>query len=132
MIAELTSKETGVIGSPSEVSVVAHRVVHGGEKFTEATLITDEVLAEIETLNPLAPLHNPVIVAGIREMRRCFPLCRMWGCSILRFITRCRLTRFSTDCLTSSTKRKRCVATAFTARHMTTLHCGRPNSWTKA
>ena len=43
MIAELTSKETGVIGSPSEVSVVAHRVVHGGEKFTEATLLTDEL-----------------------------------------------------------------------------------------
>jgi acetate kinase len=46
--------------------------VHGGEKFTEATLITDEVLAQIEALNPLAPLHNPVNVAGIREMRRLF------------------------------------------------------------
>jgi acetate kinase len=73
MIAELTAKETGVIGAPSEVSVVAHRVVHGGEKFTEATLITDEVLAQIEALDPLAPLHNPVNVAGIREMRRLFP-----------------------------------------------------------
>jgi acetate kinase len=73
MIAELTSKETGVIGSPSEVSVVAHRVVHGGEKFTEATLLTDELVAEIEKLNPLAPLHNPVIIAGIREMRKLFP-----------------------------------------------------------
>jgi acetate kinase len=73
MIAELTSKETGVIGGAGEVSVVAHRVVHGGEKFTEGTLITDEVLAEIEALNPLAPLHNPVNVAGIREMRRLFP-----------------------------------------------------------
>jgi acetate kinase len=56
-----------------EVSVVAHRVVHGGEKFTEGTLITDDVLAEIEKLSPLAPLHNPVNVAGIREMRRLFP-----------------------------------------------------------
>ena len=55
------------------MSVVAHRVVHGGEKFTEGTLITDEVLAQIEALNPLAPLHNPVNVAGIREMRRLFP-----------------------------------------------------------
>jgi acetate kinase len=73
MIAALTAKETGVIGGAGEVSVVAHRVVHGGEKFTEATLITDEVLAEIEALNPLAPLHNPVNVAGIREMRRLFP-----------------------------------------------------------
>jgi acetate kinase len=73
MIGELTAKETGVIGGAGEVSVVAHRVVHGGEKFTEGTLITDEVLAQIEALSPLAPLHNPVNVAGIREMRRLFP-----------------------------------------------------------
>ena len=73
MTAELTAKQTGVIGGVGEVSVVAHRVAHGGEKFTEATLITDEVLAEIESLNPLAPLHNPVNVAGIREMRRLYP-----------------------------------------------------------
>ncbi len=73
MTAELTSKKTGVIGGAGEVSVVAHRVVHGGEKFTEGTLINDEVLARIEALNPLAPLHNPVNVAGIREMRRLFP-----------------------------------------------------------
>lgn len=52
------------------MSVVAHRVVHGGEKFTEATLLTDELVAEMEKLNPLAPLHNPVIIAGIREMRK--------------------------------------------------------------
>ena len=73
MTAELTAKETGAIGGAGEVSAVAHRVVHGGEKFTEGTLITDEVLAEIEALNPLAPLHNPVNVAGIREMRRLYP-----------------------------------------------------------
>src|ERR1044071_6777256 len=73
MIAELTSKETGVITSPGEVSVVVHRVVHGGEKFTEATLLTDDLVAEMEKPNPLAPLHNPVITAGIREMRRLFP-----------------------------------------------------------
>src|SRR5438045_8089459 len=72
MTATLTAKETGVIGGAGEVSVVAHRVVHGGERFTEGTIITDEVLAQIEALNPLAPLHNPVNVAGIREMRRLF------------------------------------------------------------
>ncbi len=73
MTAELTSKETGVIGGAGEVSVVAHRFVHGGEKFTEGTLITDEILAEMEKLNPLAPLHNPVMLAGIKEMRRLYP-----------------------------------------------------------
>lgn len=73
MLEALTAKDSGVIAGPGEVSVVAHRVVHGGEKFTEGTLITDEVLAQIEALGPLAPLHNPVNAAGIREMRRLFP-----------------------------------------------------------
>jgi len=73
MVAELTSNEIGVISNAAEVSVVAHRVVHGGEKFTEGMLLNDELLAEMEKLNPLAPLHNPVIIAGIREMRRLFP-----------------------------------------------------------
>ena len=73
MMAALTIKESAVLGGAGEVSVVAHRVVHGGERFTEATLITDEVLAQVEALNSLAPLHNPVNVAGIREMRRLFP-----------------------------------------------------------
>jgi acetate kinase len=79
MIAELESKEMGVISNASEVSVVAHRVVHGGEKFTEATLFTDELVAEMEKLNPLAPLHNPVIIAGIREMRKLFPAVPHFG-----------------------------------------------------
>jgi acetate kinase len=73
MLAELTSKESGVIGGTQEVSVVVHRVVHGGEKFTEGTIIDDEVVAEIEALSSLAPLHNPVNLAGIREMRKLFP-----------------------------------------------------------
>jgi acetate kinase len=55
------------------VSVVGHRMVHGGEKFTNATLIDDAVLADLEALSPLAPLHNPVMLAGIREARRAFP-----------------------------------------------------------
>jgi len=73
MTSDLTAKETGVIGGAGEVSVVAHRVVHGGEKFTEGTLITDEILSRMEALTPLAPLHNPVMLAGIKEMRRLFP-----------------------------------------------------------
>lgn len=73
MAAALTSKEAGVIGGAGDVSVVVHRVVHGGERFTEGTIITDEVLAQLQDLNPLAPLHNPINVAGIREARRLFP-----------------------------------------------------------
>lgn len=73
MLKELTGKEYGVIKNPSEVTVVGHRVVHGGEKFSEAIVIDDQILAEIDALSHLAPLHNPVNVAGIKEARRIFP-----------------------------------------------------------
>lgn len=74
MLRELTAADTGVLREPGQVSVVGHRVVHGGERFSEAVLITESVLREIEALSPLAPLHNPVNLAGIREARRVFPL----------------------------------------------------------
>lgn len=73
MFAELTAEETGAISGAAEISVVGHRVVHGGELFTETTVITDEVLRELETLSPLAPLHNPINLLGIREAQRVFP-----------------------------------------------------------
>jgi acetate kinase len=72
MLAALMDKTAGVIPGASAISAVGHRVVHGGEKFTNAVVIDDAVLAEIEALSPLAPLHNPVNVAGIREARRVF------------------------------------------------------------
>ena len=56
-----------------EISGVGHRVVHGGEAFDRATRITDEVEGQIEALNPLAPLHNPVNLRGIRAARSLFP-----------------------------------------------------------
>ena len=73
MVEALTSPEAGILSGPGDVSVVVHRVVHGGERFTEGTLITDDVLAQIDALGPLAPLHNPVNAAGIREMRSLLP-----------------------------------------------------------
>ncbi|HEU0257523.1 MAG TPA: acetate kinase [Microbacteriaceae bacterium] len=52
---------------------VGHRVVHGGERFVEPTLVTDEVEQGIEDLADLAPLHNPANVQGIRAARSLFP-----------------------------------------------------------
>lgn len=52
---------------------VGHRVVHGGVQFAEPTLITDRVVAEIERLVPLAPLHNPANLTGIAQARRLLP-----------------------------------------------------------
>jgi acetate kinase len=73
MLAELTGKDTGVLRDASAISVVGHRVVHGGERFSEAVVVDEAALQEIEKLNPLAPLHNPVNVAGIREAMKVFP-----------------------------------------------------------
>ncbi|WP_431042113.1 acetate kinase [Streptomyces sp. P1-3] len=56
------------LDSPA-LAAVGHRVVHGGTRFTEPTLITDEVVAEIEKLVPLAPLHNPANISGIKVAR---------------------------------------------------------------
>jgi len=59
--------------SNGPISVVGHRVVHGGEQFTEARLIDDEVLAGIEANAPLAPLHNPANLSGIRAAMALLP-----------------------------------------------------------
>jgi acetate kinase len=72
-VAELlTDKDLGVISDPSEIKVVGHRVVHGGEAFKSTTVITDEVKAEIEKLFPLAPLHNPANLTGIEVAEKVF------------------------------------------------------------
>ena len=62
----LVDKDNGVIASMKEIDAVGHRVVHGGEKFAKSVLITDEVMATIEECNPLAPLHNPANITGIK------------------------------------------------------------------
>ncbi|TVT39493.1 acetate kinase [Hymenobacter setariae] len=66
----------GVIQDPSDIDVVGHRVVHGGESFSQATPITPEVKAEIQRLFGLAPLHNPANYLGIEVAERVFPRAR--------------------------------------------------------
>jgi acetate kinase len=61
------------IGSTADFGVVGHRVVHGGSRFDRATVVTDEVIAQIEELAPLAPLHNPANLTGIRAAMRAIP-----------------------------------------------------------
>ncbi|MEV7416935.1 acetate kinase [Streptomyces sp. NPDC089919] len=69
--AELAADGLG-LDSP-ELAAVGHRVVHGGTRFTQPTVIDDEVLAEIRALVPLAPLHNPANVTGIEVARSMRP-----------------------------------------------------------
>jgi acetate kinase len=58
---------------PFDVSAVGHRVVHGGEDFREAALITEKILLRIEELAEMAPLHNPAAAQGIRIATELFP-----------------------------------------------------------
>ncbi|MCS0634174.1 acetate kinase [Streptomyces sp. LP05-1] len=69
--AELKADGTG-LDSP-ELAAIGHRVVHGGLKFSAPTVITDEVLAEVERLVPVAPLHNPANITGIRTAQALRP-----------------------------------------------------------
>jgi acetate kinase len=57
----------------AEVDIVAHRIVHGADLFTESALLTDEVYEKIDSVSSLAPLHNPVNLQGVRLMKEQFP-----------------------------------------------------------
>lgn len=73
MIVELTAEHTGVIRLLSEISVVGHRVVHGGDKFIHPVKINDEILKNLKAISDLAPLHNPINILGIKEAQKVFP-----------------------------------------------------------
>ncbi|WP_164216748.1 acetate kinase [Virgibacillus sp. YIM 98842] len=66
-------KSSGVIESLYEIEAVGHRVVHGGEKFSDSIKITEEVMETIEEVSELAPLHNPANLTGIRAFRDMLP-----------------------------------------------------------
>jgi acetate kinase len=71
-VAEELSKDGLGLDSP-QLAAIGHRVVHGGKHFTEPTVIDDTVLAEIERLIPVAPLHNPANLTGIRTAQALRP-----------------------------------------------------------
>lgn len=65
--------DNNVLKSFDELGAVGHRVVHGGEYFSEPTIINDEVIEKIEKVSPLAPLHNPVNLIGIKAISKVNP-----------------------------------------------------------
>ncbi|MGL4799069.1 MAG: acetate kinase [Cellulosilyticaceae bacterium] len=73
MIEKLTTGETACIKSIDEIDAVGHRVVHGGEKFSESVVITPEVIKGIEACSELAPLHNPANLTGIHASEELMP-----------------------------------------------------------
>ena len=68
----ITDENMGAIRDKSEISLVGHRVVHGGDKFTATTIIDQEVKDKIKELSGLAPLHNPANLVGIESAERVF------------------------------------------------------------
>ena len=75
----LIDSKFGVISSASEIDIVGHRVVHGGEEFSSTTEITEAVKSKIEELSPLAPLHNPANLIGIEVAEKIFTNARQVG-----------------------------------------------------
>ncbi len=73
ILGKLTSKTFGVISGVDKINAIGHRIVHGGDKFKEPVLINEEVLKHIEECIPLAPLHNPAALAGIRACMEILP-----------------------------------------------------------
>ncbi|MGG3448410.1 acetate kinase [Domibacillus aminovorans] len=71
LLSKLVSK--GIVASLDEIDGIGHRVVHGGEAFNDSVLIDEAILAQIEELSELAPLHNPANVTGIRAFQNVLP-----------------------------------------------------------
>ena len=71
LIEQLTS--LGIIKDLDEIKGIGHRVVHGGEMFSDSVLLDDEMIAKIESLSDLAPLHNPANVTGIKAFKKLIP-----------------------------------------------------------
>lgn len=69
----LVDKEHGVINDISEIRAVGHRVVHGGEKFSDSVVITGQVIKVIRSYFKLAPLHNPPNLLGIKVAQKLLP-----------------------------------------------------------
>jgi len=73
VLTALTDSANGVIGSLSEIDAVGHRVVHGGEEFSESCIIDETVKKGLEKCSDLAPLHNPANLIGIEACEKLMP-----------------------------------------------------------
>ena len=77
VLDRITNDHYGVIKNLSELGGIGHRVVHGGEKFSNSVVITDEVIKQIKECSDLAPLHNPAAILGIEACKKIVPNMKM-------------------------------------------------------
>jgi acetate kinase len=87
VLRALTEGPGKLLGRIDEIEAVGHRVVHGADEFTGSMLITEQVLATIERVAHLAPLHNPPNLAGIRAAQRALPCAAQVACFDTAFHT---------------------------------------------
>ena len=126
----LLDSEVGVIKDLSEVSAIGHRIVQGGSLFSESVLVDDKVIEGIESLIPLAPLHNSAHVQGIRACMSVFgKAVPEVECSIRRSTPPCRRRRICLPSPTSIMRSTRSAATASTARRTAMSATALRRSW---
>lgn len=110
-----------ILASKPELSenlaAIGHRVVHGGEQFTQSALITDDVLKGIEDCATLAPLHNPAHIIGIKAAQNLSQHLKTLLCSILLSTKQCLKSLTYTLFHTTYTKSTVSVVTACTVLH---------------
>lgn len=79
ILQTLTGKEYGCISGMEEIDAVGHRIVHGGERFTESVVVTPEVIENAKACIDLAPLHNPACLKGIEAVTSLLPNVKQAG-----------------------------------------------------
>ena len=73
ILGVLSSVKHGCVATLQDINAVGHRVVHGGEEFSESVMLSDETIAALEKYNELAPLHNPPNLKGIYAIKALIP-----------------------------------------------------------
>lgn len=79
LLDTLVDSEHGIMKDFSEIDVIGHRLVHGGEKFTGSVVVTEEVIQAMTECNDLAPLHNPANLIGVAACQKLMPDTLMVG-----------------------------------------------------
>ena len=73
ILQTLQDEKIGVISSVDEIDSIGHRIVHGGEYYEKSVIVDDEVMKNLEEIAPLAPLHNPAHIMGIKVVQKLLP-----------------------------------------------------------
>lgn len=78
LLAELINQ--GLINSLDEIEAVGHRIVHGANLYSKSTVMDDKIIAEVEDISDLAPLHNPANLMGVKAFKKAIPTAIQVGC----------------------------------------------------